>query len=119
RHNAGEASVIPIILRPVEWEEAPFSKLQVLPTDAKPVTKWSNRDEALKNVIKGIRKAVEDLNMQRVKPQTASPRTASATATMTTALSPPWNVLLQRNPFFTGREAILADLHTMFASKGA
>ncbi len=118
RHIAGEARVIPIILRPVEWEGAPFSKLQMLPTDAQPVTSWSDRDAALLNVIKGIRKAVEDLNMQRVKPQTSSRNTASTSATMTTP-SPPWNVLLQRNPFFTGREAILTDLHTMFTSKGA
>src|SRR6266568_7511292 len=38
RHLAGEARVIPIILRPVHWEGAPFSKLQALPTDAMPVT---------------------------------------------------------------------------------
>jgi len=117
RHNAGEACVIPIILRPVDWEGAPFSKLQMLPTDAKPVTRWSDRDAALLNVIKGIRKAVQDLNIQHVQPQTSSSSTASTPAT-TTALSPPWNVLLQRNPFFTGREAILADLHMMFTSKG-
>src|SRR5260221_11462403 len=118
RHTAGEARVIPIILRPVEWEGAPFSKLQVLPTDAQPVTSWSDRDAALLNVIKGIRKAVDDLNIQRVKPQTSSPSTASTSATMT-APSPPWNVLPHRNPFFTGREAILTVLHTMFTSKGA
>ena len=117
RHLAGEARVIPIILRPVEWEGAPFSKLQMLPTDAQPVTSWSDRDAALLNVTKGIRKAVEDLNMQRVQPQTSSPSIASAPATLT-APSPPWNILLQRNPFFTGREAILSDLHTMFTSKG-
>ena len=105
RHIAGEARVIPIILRPVEWERAPFSKLQVLPTDAQPVTSWSDRDAAFLNVTKGIRKAIEDLNIQRVKPQTSSPSTASTPATMTTQL-PPWNVSLQRNPFFTGREAI-------------
>ena len=29
RHEAREASVIPIILRPVSWEGAPFSKLQI------------------------------------------------------------------------------------------
>ena len=117
RHNAGEARVIPIILRPVEWEGAPFSKLQILPTDAQPVTSWSDRDVALLNVTKGIRKAIEDLNMQRVKPQTSSPSTASTPVTMTVP-SLPWNVLLQRNPFFTGREAILSDLHMMFTSKG-
>ena len=40
RHEAGEARVIPIILRPVIWKGAPFEKLQALPKDAKPVTSW-------------------------------------------------------------------------------
>src|SRR5690348_4507212 len=38
RHQSGEARVIPIILRPVHWTGASFGKLQVLPTDGKPVT---------------------------------------------------------------------------------
>src|SRR5438034_6829052 len=38
RSQAGEARVIPIILRPVDWEHEPsLSKLQSLPTNAKPV----------------------------------------------------------------------------------
>jgi hypothetical protein len=32
RHDSGEAHVIPIILRPVVWQETPLSKLQALPT---------------------------------------------------------------------------------------
>ncbi len=31
RHKAGEACVIPIILRNVDWQLAPFAKLQALP----------------------------------------------------------------------------------------
>lgn len=31
RHARGEARVIPVILRPCEWREAPFAHLQVLP----------------------------------------------------------------------------------------
>src|SRR5205085_1249843 len=33
RHETGEARVIPIILRAIEWKGTPFEKLQVLPTD--------------------------------------------------------------------------------------
>src|SRR6185436_6857605 len=42
KHDSGKARVIPIILRPVDWSGAPFAKLQALPKDAKPVTKWKN-----------------------------------------------------------------------------
>src|SRR5205085_898249 len=31
RHQLGEARVIPIILRPVDWHSAPFGRLQALP----------------------------------------------------------------------------------------
>ncbi len=61
RHNQGTARVIPIILRPCDWKDSPFSKLQVLPKDAKPVTQWSDRDTAFLNVVEGIRKAVNSL----------------------------------------------------------
>src|SRR5579864_8531008 len=45
RHKEGTARVVPIILRPVYWKNAPFSTLQVLPTGAKAVTSWTNPDE--------------------------------------------------------------------------
>lgn len=58
---AGDARVIPVILRPCSWEESPFSKLQALPRDAKPVTTWSNRDEACLDVARGIMKVVDEM----------------------------------------------------------
>src|SRR6266849_1847264 len=35
RHQNKEACVIPILLRPVDWKDAPFAQLQALPTNAK------------------------------------------------------------------------------------
>ena len=61
RHQAGEARVIPVILRPCDWAGAPFAKIQVLPKDAKPVTLWADLDEAFLDVAKGIRKAAEEV----------------------------------------------------------
>lgn len=66
RQKMGEARVIPIILRPVDLEGLPFSHLQVLPTDAIPVIdrKWHHVDEALLDVVKGIRKAIDKWHIQ-------------------------------------------------------
>ncbi len=64
RHEEGRCCVIPIILRPVYWEDAPFSKPQVLPTDAKAISSWSNRDEAFADVARGIRKVIKKLFIQ-------------------------------------------------------
>jgi tetratricopeptide (TPR) repeat protein len=64
KHKAGEACVIPVILRPVDWKGAPFGRLQALPTKARPITSWSDRDEAFLDVAKGIREAIEKLMIQ-------------------------------------------------------
>ena len=63
RHERGEARVVPIILRHVYWQKAPFGKLQALPTDGEPVMsrKWYSQDEAFFNVAEGIRIAVESI----------------------------------------------------------
>ncbi len=66
RHDAGEALVIPVILRPVDWKNAPFGKLQALPQNAEPVTIWPSRDLAFENVTKGIRKVVEQLKSKSI-----------------------------------------------------
>jgi len=51
-HEKGEACVLPILLRPVDWRDAPFAKLQILPTGAKPITRWLDPEEALEDVAK-------------------------------------------------------------------
>ncbi len=61
RHESREARVVPIILRPCDWQTAPFGKLQALPRDARPVTKWSNRDEVFTEIARGIRAVVEEV----------------------------------------------------------
>jgi hypothetical protein len=65
RHEARKARVIPIILRPVDWHEAPFAKLQALPKDAKPITSWRNWDQAFVDIAQGIRRVVEELTRTR------------------------------------------------------
>ena len=65
RHFAGEARVIPVILRPVDWQsDLLLNGLQALPTDSKPVTDWllpPYYDAAFVDIAKGIRTVVEDL----------------------------------------------------------
>jgi hypothetical protein len=61
RHQAGEATVIPIVLRSADWQETVFGKLAALPSDGNPVTSWPNQDEAFVDVAIGIKRAVECL----------------------------------------------------------
>jgi hypothetical protein len=62
RHEIGEARVIPVILRACLWDNSPFSHLQALPKDARPITSWVNLDEAFLDVAIGIRTAVQELS---------------------------------------------------------
>jgi internalin A len=62
RHEAGKAKVIPVIVRDVDWQPAPFGKLEALPKDGKPVTEWGQReDSAWKDIAAGIRKVAEQV----------------------------------------------------------
>jgi hypothetical protein len=69
RHEAGEACVIPVILRTCMWSSAPFGKLHALPKNAKPVTDavtWPTKDDAFTNIAEGIRKAANDIRQQLI-----------------------------------------------------
>ena len=69
RHDANQARVLPIILRPSDWKGAPFAKLKILPTDGKPVTRWPTHDDAFEDIVQGIRQAIDDLNKKGTPPQ--------------------------------------------------
>lgn len=59
RHDAGQAEVIPVILRACDWHGTPFGKLTATPPDGKPVTQYADRDQALLEVAKAVRGAAE------------------------------------------------------------
>ena len=60
RHERGDVRIIPIILRPADWHSAPFAHLQALPTGARAVTEWSNRDRAWADIAAGIRRVASE-----------------------------------------------------------
>jgi tetratricopeptide (TPR) repeat protein len=99
RHEAGEAVVIPIVIRPCDWSTALFAKLQALPKYGRPVTKWGNRDEAWEDVAKGLRSTVAAMRTRR-RPTLSAPEVPA----------PIFSVPFQRNPYFTGREDVLAEI---------
>ncbi len=130
RHKAGEARVIPIILRPVDWQGAPFSKLQALPKNAKAVTRWRNQDEAFVDIATGIRKSLKKLRVtlsentaqSPARPNDTSKAASDSLPTLPVVkeaeLAPVWKVPYRQNPFFTDRENILQQLRDMFTKEG-
>lgn len=85
RHNAGEARVIPVILRPCDWHDTPFGKLLAAPKDGKAITTWPNLDEAFLDVTLSIKKAIKELSA--AKPARYEP--TETPAPMSSALSAP------------------------------
>ncbi len=135
RHEAGEARVIPIILQSVDWQDAPFSKLQVLPKNAKAVTRWRNYNDAFFEITKGIREVLKEL---RTSSTNRAPSPTQAQAGLVSPvdsrplasfleeiqqqqaeLAPVWNVPYRRNLLFTDREDILQQLRDLFTKNTA
>jgi len=71
KHEQKSAVLVPIVLRPCDWKDLPFGKIQGLPKDAKAITTWSNIDEAFLNTIEGIKAIIN----KRLSPEieTTSP----------------------------------------------
>jgi len=67
RHENGESLVVPVIIRPVIWDDLHFAKLQVLPSSGNAVSTWSNIDLAWVNIAEGLKKAIQDF-LARKKP---------------------------------------------------
>ena len=120
RNKNGEARVIPVILRPCDWQNSAFSHLQALPKNGKPVTRWSNRDEAWLSVVEGIRDALKKMGymgapVPAVVPGANPPATAASAPTLQQVSSaiPVLNALhqLPAPPAdFTGRTDELKEL---------
>jgi len=93
RHFRGEALVIPVIVRPVDWRSAPFAKIQGLPLDLRPVTSWANRDEAWTDVAQGIRRAIAEFAARLPGTQNATSAPARRSAASPVQPFPPLSVL--------------------------
>ena len=57
RHSQGETRVIPVILRPCDWQSAPFGRLKAVPMDGKPVVQHATLDDAFLEVAQAVRAA--------------------------------------------------------------
>src|SRR6266700_4339770 len=113
RHERGEARIIPILLRPTDFKGLPFAKLQYLPANGRAVTLWKNKDSAFLNIVEGVRKVVEEFVTKLLS---EPPPSRSGMTTGSDAPPILWKVPYRRNPLFTDRDHLLAQLHTIFFS---
>lgn len=64
RHAAGQAHVVPVIVRACDWQSTPLGQLLAVPKDGKPVTSWPNYDEAYTDVARQIRRLIQQLQQR-------------------------------------------------------
>ncbi len=118
RHRAGNAYVVPILLRPVDYSGTPFAELPMLPSDGRPVTLWSNRDAALEDIARSIRNIVLTLLAQQHVPSALREMTQQgmewSTIPAPSSLSQQRRVR-QQNPHI-GTQFNIQDLHIHAAS---
>lgn len=55
RYKNGEVTIIPILVRPCDFESHYLNNLHALPENKKPIEKWKNKDEAYVNIINHIK----------------------------------------------------------------
>lgn len=94
RHRRGEARVIPVLLRPVLYTDAPFASLQMLPSDGRSIVTYRVRDKAFMDVAKEIERVLqqheEEQPPQDVKavPTTSREKQLPKATTTTPSLPP-------------------------------
>ncbi len=66
REKQNEVLIVPIIVRPCDWDDAPFAHLQVIPSGLA-VTSWTNRDEAWKSVAVSLKGTVRKVLSRKLE----------------------------------------------------
>jgi LuxR family transcriptional regulator, glucitol operon activator len=115
RHDQGEACIIPIILRPVDWQDTPLGKIQALPLKAKPIVLWKDLDEAFFDVALGIRKVVEEILTNEKISRATIP--SGSVGTKDPAPSKPRHNLPRLSIDFLGRERDVARVLAALSSR--
>ena len=105
RATSGEALLVPVLVRPVDWQGTDISAFQALPIDATPISKWSDRDDAYISVSTGLRRTMEDWRNGSVPPE----KEAVEEATLDGRPSPD---VVQAVLFGTGTGAATTPQHT-------
>ena len=111
RASSQHVKVVPIILRPSGfWAEEEFGQLQALPDEGKPITMWENEDQAIEDVVIGIRKVVQQLNLAGSHniPHTKSSLTEKRYEVR--QLPSIWKIPFRQNRNFVGRMDLIEEI---------
>ncbi len=113
RHERGEATVIPVILRPCVWHALPFGKLLAATPDGKEIVKYTNIDDGFVEVVNAVNRALDKLGgtESEVLPTASLPRfeaSESSISDVSQAGSGPRSSNMAISKEFTDRDRDLA-----------
>ncbi|WP_165423834.1 FxSxx-COOH system tetratricopeptide repeat protein [Ktedonosporobacter rubrisoli] len=100
------AHIIPVQLFPTDWDCSPLRQYRSLPSDGRPISRWTDKDDAFVDVVQGIRKVVDELASQE-----SIPRQSPSQAVLLYDPPDPYDNL------FTNREQLLETISSFFASE--
>jgi hypothetical protein len=112
RHERHEADVVPILLRPVLYTDAPFAKLQMLPTNGKPIVRWRDRDSAFVDIAY----AIERVAQKYLPPSLATPPRASEPPDEETQMQPSAPLSVPKRGHHIFSPAVLIAVATVVVS---
>jgi TIR domain/NB-ARC domain len=105
RNDAGDAYLIPVLLRSVDWNSTPLARYRPLPSNGLPVSSWPDSADPFTEVVQQIRQVIEDFTSQDRTDINLAPQHI-----------PIYNPPYIYNGFFTDREKLLATISSFFAS---
>lgn len=73
RHRDNTVKVVPVLVRPTDYEGHELARFQGLPRNFTPVSEWQSRDQAWLEVVKGVRELVERLRPSSPPPTVQIP----------------------------------------------
>ena len=59
RHDDEGVRIVPIILRPCDWEQSPLGRFRALPSQQKAITQYSNMDAVMTQVARRLREIAQ------------------------------------------------------------
>ncbi|KAA8388526.1 toll/interleukin-1 receptor domain-containing protein [Acetobacter sp. DmW_136] len=65
RALSGELRIVPVILEPCDWLASPFKEFLALPKEGRPVSNFTNVNNAFLDIVTGIRRIIESGNCEK------------------------------------------------------
>ena len=119
QQQVSQTVIVPIVLRPCDWQASVIGKYKGLPYDGKDciaVSKWIDKDEAFLNIVQGLRQFLTANKAKEEKGRDATASAPSAAAPKETVSRPRYRVKREFDRIEIGefREQAFQNIRTYF-----